>query len=112
MRRESHRCSCGLAADSRLGHAYNEEAFRYLLAVQQRRAERSDRPFLLLLVDLEQDEGLGVRIEPAIARRIFASLWRALREADVIGWYREERTAGAVLTQLGPVPADEMSQII
>jgi hypothetical protein len=30
----------------------------------------------------------------------------------VIGWYREERTAGAVLTQLGPVPADEMSQII
>lgn len=98
--------------DSRLGYAYNEEAFRYLLGVQRRRSERSDRPFLLLLVDLKEQPGLSVRIEPTVARKLFSGLWRALREADVVGWYREARIAGAVLTEFGNGSRTEVSRII
>jgi len=86
--------------DCRMGHAYNEEAFRYLLGVHQRRAERSNRPFLLLLIDMKPERGLPAHIPPAVARKLFVGLWRALREADVIGWYRQELIAGAVLTEL------------
>lgn len=111
-RRDSDGCSCGLALDGRLGHAYNEEAFRYLLGVQQKRSERSDAPFLLLLVDLKEHPALSARIEPAIARKLFAGLWRALREADVIGWYREDRIAGALLTELPDGTRDEASRVI
>jgi hypothetical protein len=95
-----------------MGHAYNEEAFQYLLGVQRKRSQRSDRPFVLLLVELQQQPGLGVRIEPAVARKLFAGLWRALREADVIGWYREEKIAGAVLPDLGSGSWPDVSQLI
>ena len=79
--------------------AFNEEAFRYLLGVQRKRSERSEQPFLLLLVDLEtQPEGLR-RIDPALARKLFAGLCRALRETDLIGWYSDGRIAGALLTE-------------
>jgi hypothetical protein len=112
IRREADGCSCGLALDGRLGHAYNEEAFRYLLGVQQKRSERSDAPFLLLLVQLKEHPTLGARIEPWIARKLFAGLWRALREADVIGWYREEQIAGALLTELPSGPREEASRVV
>ena len=83
----------------RLGQAFNEEAFRYLLGVQRKRSERSDQPFLLLLVDLETEAGADIRIDPALARKLFSGMWRALRETDLVGWYREECIAGAVLTE-------------
>ena len=51
---ESVRCSCGVAFEGRLGQAYNEEAFRYFLAIERKRAERSHRTFLLLLVDVKK----------------------------------------------------------
>jgi hypothetical protein len=101
--------SCGLAFECPLGCAYNERAFRYLLGVQRRRAERSERPFVLLLVELDEHTRAGRRIDPTLATRIFASLWRSLRESDVVGWYREEHIAGAVLTGFensGPAAAD------
>lgn len=111
-RRESDRCSCDVAVDSRLGHAYNEEAFRYLLGVQRKRSQRSDRSFLLLLVELKEQPGSGVRIDPPSARKIFGCLWRVLRDADVIGWYREERIAGAVLTEFGNGSSADASPLI
>ena len=92
-------CTCGLAQDGRFD-AYNEEAFRYLLRLERRRAERSRRPFLLILVDL-QNEPEGDYTPPPDADRLFASLCRILRDSDVVGWYREERIAGAVLTGEG-----------
>jgi hypothetical protein len=81
--------------------AFNEDAFRYLLGVQRKRSERSEQPFLLLLVDLDVDSGSRLRIHPAVARKLVAGLCRALRETDLVGWYREERIAGALLTARG-----------
>jgi hypothetical protein len=97
---------------SRLGQAFNEEAFRYLLGVQRKRSERSHQPFLLLLVDLEMQPGPGIRIDPALARRLFSGLWRALRETDLIGWYREERVAGAVLSERGDDSWADVARIV
>ena len=92
--------------------AFNEEAFRYLLGVQQRRSERSDQPFVLLLVDLEVDSGSRLRIHPAVARKLFSGLCRALRETDLVGWYREERIAGALLTERGGDSWNDVAQIV
>jgi len=109
MREESSdRGSRGVALESRLGQAYGEEAFLYFLAMERKRSERSGSPFLLLLVDLKEEPGASVRIAPAMSARIFSRLWLALRETDVVGWYREERVAGAVLTQL---PAGPMADV-
>src|SRR2546427_11929887 len=100
MQVESDRCLSGVALEGRLGHAYNEEAFRYFLAIERKRSERSNRPFLLLLVDLKKQQGMTARIDADVAARLFSGLWLCLRETDCVGWFREGRVAGALLTQL------------
>jgi hypothetical protein len=103
---------CGVALEGRLGQAYNEEAFRYFLAIERKRSERSGRPFLLLLVDLKEQLGVSVRVDPMVAPKLFSALWLCLRETDCIGWYREQRVAGAVLTELADRRPTEVCRLV
>ena len=112
MSMESVRCSCGAALEGRMGQAYNEEAFRHFLAVERSRAARSRRSFLLLLVSVKKKPGTSGHIPPLVAASIFAGLWPSVREVDFVGWFREARIAGAVLTQGANPPASEVSRQI
>ena len=105
----SDQCLCGLALTGH-GDAYNEEAFHYLLAVERKRFEHSSRPFVLLLVDLEQRSGQSDRMDPIVGARVFAGLAHSLRDTDVVGWYREGRVVGAVLTHLGDASVADVSR--
>ena len=60
------RCSCAVALDGRVGQIYNEEGFRYFLEIERKRAELSNRPLLLLLVDLKTEPGMDDRLEAAV----------------------------------------------
>jgi hypothetical protein len=87
----------------------DEYTFHYLLSVQRRRAERSKRPFVLLLVELNADRARR-RIPRLLSTQIFHALRRCLRETDFIGWYRQEITVAAVLTELGDGAAADATQ--
>jgi hypothetical protein len=95
----------GFALQDGSGHAYNEEAFQYFLEIERKRSELSNRPFLLMLIDFNKH----LRIDAVTENRLFSVLSRCLRETDFIGWYREGRVAGAVLTQHGEADADDLS---
>jgi hypothetical protein len=90
-------CSCGVALESSLGKAYNEEAFRYFLAVEQKRTEVSLGCSLLVLVNAKEKSVIDGRLSPGMAAKIFTAMWRSFREIDYIGWFRQGRVAGAVL---------------
>lgn len=105
-------CRCSVALEGRGGQAYNEEAFRYVLAIEQKRSERSGRPAILLLVDVNDQPEASMPIAPTLARRIFSGLWRCLRESDVVGWYREGRVAGAVLTESRDRARPEVARLV
>jgi hypothetical protein len=92
--------------------AYSEEAFRYLLAIERKRAERSGRPFFLLLVDLKRMARGTFAMDVDLAAGVFASLSNALRDTDFTGWYREGRIAGAVLAQLADVSGDTIDEVV
>jgi hypothetical protein len=92
------RMSSDLSFDPACG-AYNEEAFRYFLEIERRRAEASSRPLLLLLIDLKKQSEPESFIRGPIADRLFSSLSLCLRDTDFFGWYRDGLVAGAVLTQ-------------
>jgi hypothetical protein len=100
----SERRSYGVALESRLGQAYNEEAFRYFLDIERRRAARAQRPVVLLLMDVKEPSVAGADIDALLAAKLFSGLLLCLRETDVIGWYRENRIVGAVLNQLDRAP--------
>ena len=81
--------------------------------MERKRAARARHSFLLLLVSVEKRSGTRGRIRPVIAAGIFSGLRLSVREVDLIGWFREERVAGAVLTQGGdPLPPDVRRRII
>jgi len=89
----------GISTRPAQGPTYDEEAFRYLLDTERRRAERSGRPILLLLVSVKQRDRMNASFPSAVAESIFNSLWLSVREVDFVGWFREGRVAGVVLTQ-------------
>ena len=105
------RRSYGISLEGRLGQAYNEDAFRYFLQIERKRAARANRPVLLLLLDLRHQPANSHRIDPMLAARLFSGLWRCLRETDVVGWYRENRVVGAVLTQVDDGLRSEVTRV-
>jgi hypothetical protein len=86
--------------------------FGYLLAVERHRADRSHRPFLLLRVDSTDPHGKSNELDPAVAAKVLATLALSLRETDSVGWYRRERVAGALVTELGEGPRPEVVELV
>lgn len=82
-----------------VGPAYNEAAFRHFLAVDRRRAGRSSRSVLLILVAVQQSLGTSVKLTDASASALFSALAASVREVDFVGWYRERYVVAAVLAQ-------------
>jgi len=99
-------------SDPQDGHVYNEEAFRYFLQIERKRSGRSNRRFLLLLVELVKRPGTSAHFDTGAAAKLFAALSPCLRDTDVLGWYRQERVAGVVLTQLGETAGTAVSRLV
>jgi hypothetical protein len=86
--------------------------FRYLLASEGMRSERSGRAFQLFLVSLSTSGGLPVPMDGLVASNLFEALRRCLRVTDYIGWYQDRFILGAVLTALGGNELGEVSRQI
>jgi len=80
--------------------AYNQEVFLYLLENESKRSKRSGRLCQILLVYRTNAEGRSVQMDSHVVKKVMAALPRSLRETDYIGWYRDGRIIGAVLTGL------------
>lgn len=77
----------------------NEEAFISMLYLERRRAERAQKRFVLMLIDVKKvsDGRQKHRHMNALTR----SLLEATRETDILGWYLENNLLGMIGTELG-----------
>lgn len=79
-----------------------EDAFVSMLYLERRRAERAEKRFMLMLVDVKRATAEGA------ANRILAKITNALasatRETDIIGWYLEGSLIGVIGTEIGDTP--------
>jgi exopolysaccharide biosynthesis polyprenyl glycosylphosphotransferase len=87
------------ASDLMLG-ILPEDLFLGILCLERKRAERSNRRFLLLLLEAV-DEGVNGHHQE-ILKGLVKSANQARRETDVAGWYKQDRTLGVMFTELGP----------
>jgi hypothetical protein len=83
----------------------DESVFRYFLVRERRRAVRTNRWLVLLLVMAKRPDDrrpglLGYTAE------IFIALAACVREIDFVGWYRDGVVAAAVLTVGGTGSGD------
>jgi len=77
----------------------SEDAFVSMLYLERRRAERAQKRFVLVLVDVKRalDEGNKSRTLAKIA----VALTNSTRETDILGWYLENNLIGIIGTELG-----------
>jgi lipopolysaccharide/colanic/teichoic acid biosynthesis glycosyltransferase len=75
-----------------------EPGFDRMLYLERKRTERSRRPFLLLLLNVE-DLILDSRKEDFF-RNLETALSSSVRETDIKGWYEQGKVAGIILTEL------------
>lgn len=76
----------------------SEREFQRLISLERKRSERSQRPFVLLLVDT------GNRPSGEKGRRalngMLAALQSATRETDFTGWYKTNSVIGVMFTEI------------
>jgi lipopolysaccharide/colanic/teichoic acid biosynthesis glycosyltransferase len=69
-----------------------------MLRLERRRAERSEKPFILMLLSSEDfQEDLG----GAMVRSVANAISSCTRETDVLGWYEQDLTLGLLLIEIG-----------
>jgi hypothetical protein len=101
-----------VASETAAVEAYNEAAFRYFLQVEEKRFLRSNRRFLLLLVDVRDEAGSPEDLDPALSRKLFAALWPCVRETDFVGWYRQGRVVGVACTQVDDIQGATVASVV
>lgn len=74
------------------------ESFRRRIAVERKRTERRNDPFLLML--LETDGHVITTRTRKSLNKVVTVLLPTIRETDVIGWYKDGITVGVLFTGL------------
>src|ERR1039458_2443005 len=90
---------------------FQEETLHRMLILERRRAERSRKPFVLMLVDAQAvlEPGNGT----AFLKRFTSAVCDATRETDLIGWYKESAILAVIFTEVsleGKHPITEVLQ--
>jgi len=77
----------------------DENAFNSMLYLERRRAERAQKRFVLVLIDLHKAFGNGRK--DTYITPIFTALSVVTRETDIVGWYLDRKIVGVIGTELG-----------
>lgn len=99
-------------APSRPGIPFEQHVFQNILTLERRRAERSRRPFILMLVQSNPSNDP----DGQILQQALPILISNTRESDLIGWYREFAALGIIFTETGegekmPIAASLLQKI-
>ena len=75
-----------------------EEHFHRMVCLERKRAERSGKPFLLMLLDTG-------RFSPSekngrLLQNLFSALALSTRDTDVTGWYKNHSVVGVMFTEI------------
>ena len=75
-----------------------EESFQAVISLERKRTERSQRPFLLVLLDIQ-----GIAARDSHNGRVvdaLSALSLSIRETDVSGWYKQNCVIGILFTEI------------
>jgi len=87
-----------------------EAEFGSMLYLERRRAERAQKRYMLLLVDVK-----GVILDKQKSRtleKITGVLCEVTRETDIVGWYLEDHLIGVIGTEIGKASAKNIRETI
>lgn len=77
----------------------DQKTFTRMLCLERKRVERSDRRFVLMLLEWEAPARSKRELLPA--KKILQKLMLSTRDTDIKGWYKEDATIGVIFTEIG-----------
>jgi len=77
---------------------YSTSHFQHMLRVERKRTERSQKPFLLVLIDISSLMAKETRND--VLGKTKSALDASLREVDIRGWYDQGKVIGVIFTEL------------
>jgi lipopolysaccharide/colanic/teichoic acid biosynthesis glycosyltransferase len=77
-----------------------EGVFLRMISLERKRSERTQRPFVLLLMDTGRN--LPTQKNGRLLLEILSALQAATRETDVMGWYESNSVVGVMFTEITP----------
>ena len=80
------------------GEVLSEESFHRMISLERRRSERSQRPFVLLLIDTGRNQ--PEEKQSRVLLDMLSALQGATRETDVTGWYTTNFVVGVMFTEI------------
>lgn len=89
----------------------SEDTFQSLLMLERRRAERSSKRFVLMLLDARSLPASDSVIR--FMTGVISVLCRSTRETDLVGWYKEGQVLAVLFTEInceGETPITELLQ--
>ncbi len=87
-----------------------EETFHSLLTLERRRAERSRKPFVLMV--LEADASLEANVADRLLSQVTSVLLKSTRETDLVGWYKNGASLGVIFTEISLEYATPITEIL
>ena len=90
--------------------ALAEPAFRRALCLERKRAERSRKLFVLMLLDVSTSTHAGENDN--LLTRAASAILTAIRETDVAGWHQENRVLGVIFAELGAAGAKSILGVL
>jgi lipopolysaccharide/colanic/teichoic acid biosynthesis glycosyltransferase len=87
-----------------------EETFHNMLMLERRRAERSRKPFVLMLLDASGflDAGTANRF----MSRVTSILMKCTRETDLVGWHKNGLVLGIIFTEISLELENPITEIL
>src|SRR6266849_2686099 len=75
-----------------------EETFHNMLTLERRRAERSRKPFVLMLLDAGPSG--EAEATDRLVSQVTSVLLKSTRETDLVGWYKKGAILGVIFTEI------------
>ena len=85
-----------------------EDAFHSVLTLERKRAERSRKLFVLMLMDADLENGSAAGILREAVNVVIATK----RETDLIGWYKQGAILGVIFTEVNAVAERPITDIL
>jgi lipopolysaccharide/colanic/teichoic acid biosynthesis glycosyltransferase len=79
---------------------FDEESFAEILRLERRRTDRSQRLFLLLLLEFSPQLRNGRPQRQTLVKNVIRSLKLTIRQTDMMGWYKNDTVIGVIFTEL------------
>lgn len=87
-----------------------EEIFQTMLTLERRRAERSGKSFVLMLLDASAF--LDTQAADSCMSKVSSVLLKSSRETDLVGWYKKGVILGVIFTEISPDLQNPITEIL